>query len=359
VTPEEAAARIVALEEELTAAHKTIDALVRRSERPPDNSIAFSLFEATARFEQLAAARTRELAEKTRQLEEANAELQNVMTNLDQIVRQRTRALAYSEEKLLRKNAELDRLNAMKSEFIGVAAHELRTPMTAILGYAQMMAEQKICPLPEELVRPVASLNRNTQRLRRLIEDMLDVSRLERGKITLHVAAHDVGRLAESAVAELEVYASQYGHQVNLEHAVSPPVEVDGDKIHQVIVNLLGNAIKHTGRGGHIMVTTGTEDGYAAVRVKDDGAGIPAHIRERLFEPFSHYTEAKHHSSRGPDSAGLGLYIARGIIDLHGGEIRVVTQEGVGTEFIVLLPAAPSRPNPAPPEQPALPRSDG
>jgi signal transduction histidine kinase len=332
------AERIASLEAELAAARRTVAALVRRAERPSASSMGFSIFEATARFEQLAATRTQELAEKTQALEAANAELHNLMKNQDQIVRQRTRALAYSEEKLLHKNAELDRLNAMKSEFIGVAAHELRTPMTAILGYAQMMAEQKICPLPDELVRPVASLNRNTQRLRRLIEDMLDVSRLERGKITLHVGKHDLSRIAESAIAELEGYASQYGHYVELVRGDAPLVQVDDDKMHQVIVNLLANAIKHTTRGGRILVTTGIEDGQAVVRVKDNGAGIPAHIREQLFEPFSHYTEAKHHSSRGPDSAGLGLYIARGIIDLHGGEIRVVTQEGVGTEFIVLLP---------------------
>jgi two-component system sensor histidine kinase VicK len=210
--------------------------------------------------------------------------------------------------------------------------------MTAILGYAQMMAEQKICPLPSELERPVASLNRNTQRLRRLIEDMLDVSRLERGRVSLRFRPLDLTRLAEEAIAELAEYASQLGQRLTLKTSTAVPVEADGDKIHQVIVNLLGNAIKHTSRGGAIEVYTGTEAEHGLVRVKDNGSGIPANIRERLFEPFSDYTETKHHSSRGPDSAGLGLYIARGIIDLHGGEIRVITAEGVGTEFTVLLP---------------------
>jgi signal transduction histidine kinase len=339
VTAEEARARIATLEEALVAAEKTIAVLARRVERGGFSLAGVTLFEAAARFEQLAGARTRELGEKTRQLEAANRELQNLTSNLDRIVDQRTRALARSEETLLRKNAELDRLNEMKSEFIGVAAHELRTPMTAILGYAQMMAEQKICPLPSELVRPVASLNRNTQRLRRLIEDMLDVSRLERGKVSLRFRLLDLTQLAEDAVTELAEYASQYGQKVALKTSAPVPVEADGDKIHQVIVNLLGNAIKHTSRGGSIEVFTGTDGGYGLVRVKDNGSGIPANIREQLFEPFSHYTETKHHSSRGPDSAGLGLYIARGIIDLHGGEIRVITGEGVGTEFTVLLPA--------------------
>ena len=134
----QARARLAELEEELAAATKTIAAMARRMESGSLTAMGFAIFETTARFEQLAAARTRELAEKTRALEIANAELHNATHNLDQIVRQRTRALAYSEEKLLRKNAELDRLNSMKSEFIGVAAHELRTPMTAILGYAQI-----------------------------------------------------------------------------------------------------------------------------------------------------------------------------------------------------------------------------
>jgi signal transduction histidine kinase len=173
---------------------------------------------------------------------------------------------------------------------------------------------------------------------------MLDVSRLERGRLSLHRQPHDVTELARSAIVELEEYASQYGHQVELRAGDPPQVVVDGGKVHQVIVNLLGNAIKHTGRGGRIVVATAREGEGAVVTVRDNGAGIPARMRERLFEPFAADPSPEHHSSRGPDSAGLGLYIARGIVDLHGGEIRVVTEEGVGTEFAVVLPARPPEP---------------
>jgi signal transduction histidine kinase len=339
---EDAETRIRWLEEELAAAQETIKVLSGHSERGVLKK-EFDIVERPTRFEQLAMTRNDELAEKTLELETANRELQHLMKNLDQMVRDRTSALEASEAKLRKKNEELDRLSNLKSEFIGIAAHELRTPMTAILGYSQMMAEQKMCPLPQELERPVAALNRNTQRLRRLIEDMLDVSQLERGKVTLTREAQDLTRLAEAAIAEVEGYVSQYGNSVELVSEGRPLVYVDGDKIHQVIVNLLGNAIKYTSSGDRIFVATGVQEGYAAVRVRDNGAGIPARMRDQLFEPFSNLSEAKHHTSRGPDSAGLGLYIVRGLVDLHDGEIRVVTEEGKGTEFTVLLPLADAK----------------
>jgi signal transduction histidine kinase len=330
--------RIRELEEELSAAKKTIAVLVRRLERGAQQTAGFSIFEAAARFEQLAAARTRELAEKSGALAAANEELRHLTENLDLIVRERTSALAASEASLQRKNTELDRLNRLKSEFISIAAHELRTPMTSVLGYSEMMLEQKLCPLPPELERPVAALHRNAQRLRRLIEDMLDVSRLEHGRMTLRLAQHDLNQVARTAIEEMEVYSVQRQHSVSLEPGPVRLVRVDGDKILQVIVNLLANAIKYTAPRGRIVVATGEEGGQAVVRVRDNGVGIPKVVRERLFEPFSNLTAAKHHSSIGPDSAGLGLYIARGIADLHGGELRVITEEGVGTEFALILP---------------------
>jgi signal transduction histidine kinase len=286
-------------------------------------------------------ARTRELGEKSEALAEANRELKMLAGNLDKIVQERTRALAESEAQLRRKNAELDRLNRLKSEFISIAAHEFRTPMTSIVGYLDLISQGRLGPIPEAMRRPMASLSRNSQRLKHLIDDMLDVSRLDAGRMVLHRSPRDLRELVRSAVAELESFALAKGHHIQIEFGPVPLIEVDGDKVHQVISNLLANAIKYTPEGGTILLGVKQEGETVRLRVRDNGMGIPAAARDKLFEPFTDITAPQYHSSAGPDSAGLGLYIARGIVQLHGGEISVDSQEGAYTEFTVALPLYP------------------
>lgn len=290
-------AEVNALQEELRAAKKTIAALTRRIERgageaQPGN---FALFEANARLDQVAG-------------------------------------------ELRRKNAELDRLNRLKSEFIGIAAHELRTPMTTILGYAEMIDREQLAPLPTALRRPVEVLYRNAQRLQRLIDELLDVSRLERGKIQLELGEHLLSDIARAAISELETHWQRKGHSVRLEARASVPVRIDEARILQVVVNLLANAIKFTPVGGAIVLETDATDEHATLIVRDNGQGLPAGVAEHLFEPFSDINTARHHTSRGPDAAGLGLFIARGLIELHGGKITVRSAPGQGTEFGIALP---------------------
>src|SRR5687767_6502596 len=184
----------------ISRAQRTLSALVVRLEGEPGVA-PDSLDAAAARLERVFADRMREIEEKSSALEAANHELRSLMQNLDQIVRQRTRALAESESELRRKNAELDRLNRMKSEFLSIAAHELRTPMTSIVGYLDLLMEGRFGEPPPEMRRPVSSLRRNAQRLKRLIEDMLDISRIESGRVVLHRARCS---LAETVLAVVE-----------------------------------------------------------------------------------------------------------------------------------------------------------
>jgi signal transduction histidine kinase len=304
-----------------------------------------------SRLQEQLETRNRELEEKTAALEAANLELRNLTQNLDKLVRQRTRALVESEAQLRRKNAELEGMNRMKTEFISIAAHELRTPMTSIVGYLDLIAESRLGEVSEDLRRPITSLRRNAHRLKRLIEEMLDVSRLDAGRVTLRRAPCSIGTIAQAVVDEFLPLAS--GKRQRLSAAVEPvpPIDADSDKLHQVVANLVANAIKYTHEGGEIRIVVDVAPAPAGgealpgparpcvrVQVRDDGIGIPAALRERIFEPFSDARTAKHHTSSGPDSAGLGLYIARGLAGLHGGTISVESVEGEGSEFTVLLP---------------------
>ncbi|HTM19292.1 MAG TPA: ATP-binding protein [Kofleriaceae bacterium] len=340
------AERIAELEAELVAARKTIAALLDKAEQRASSAPEAAVFEAAARLEQLVAQRTLEVEEKSRALESANSELRAITKNLDQIVRARTRALTESEVQLREMNLELSRMNAAKAEFISIAAHELRTPLTSICGYLEMFMEGKFAELPEAATKPLQSLQRNALRLKRLVDEMLDLSRIEAGKIVLHRTECDLGEIVTHVVDELRPLAVSKRQSLQLELRPTPALHADVDKIHQVVTNLVANAVRYTPEDGSIWVITdgAPQDTYAGpwarLRVRDNGIGIPADLRGRIFEPFTDVNSAKHHTSSGPDSAGLGLYIARGLVDLHGGLITVNSEEGQYTEFTVLLPVA-------------------
>lgn len=335
------------LEAQLAAAQKTIGALLDKAEQNQNaGSGRESALESTARMEQLIATRTREVEEKSEALRAVNSELRSLTKNLDQIVRERTRALAESEAQLRDSNEELKRLNEMKAEFISIAAHELRTPLTSIVGYHDLFVEGRFGQLPEGMRKPMRSLQRNSHRLQRLVDEMLDASRIEAGKVTLCRVPCDLGALVTAVVDELAPLAAAKHQNLTAELSPTPKTEADVDKVHQVVTNLVANAIRYTPEKGTItvMADAAPQDLYAGewarLRVRDNGIGIPVQHRARIFEPFSDVNTAKHHTSSVPDSAGLGLYIARGLVDLHGGLITVESEEDQYTEFTVLLPAS-------------------
>jgi signal transduction histidine kinase len=286
--------------------------------------------------EELAAAK-RTIAE-LRAAEVANTELRTLTQNLDQIIRQRTRVLAESEAQLRRQNVELERLNRVKSEFISIAAHELRTPMTSIVGYLDMIAEGRLGELPADLKRPMASLRRNAHRLRRLVEDLLDASRIDSGRVSLVRQAVSLGDIVAAVIDEMRPFVVGKHQTVVTQVSSTAPIDGDADKLHQVVSNLVANSWKYTPEGGEIRLSVDSDGDSAVLRVWDNGIGIPEALRSRIFEPFSDVHTAKHHTSIGPDSAGLGLYIARGIVELHGGSIAVDSEEGRFSEFTVRLP---------------------
>lgn len=341
--------RIQELEDELAAARRTIDVLIERLERagttPPNQT---ELFDAAVRLGNV-------LEERTREVEDARAEFRALRANLDQIVRQRTRALAESETQLRVKNAELERQNKIRTDFVSIAAHELRTPLTSIVGYLDLFSEGRFGELPPLLERPMSSVRRNAHRLKRLVDDMLSVARIEAGRVTLRREPVNLGEVVSDVVTELLPLAR--ARELNVATHIEPveAIEADRDKLHQIAVNLVSNAIRYTPEQGEIVIDVDEAPserypgGWARLRVRDNGVGIAEEDRQRIFDPFLHVQPAKHHTSAGPDSAGLGLYIARGLIELHGGLITVDSQPGVFTEFTVLLPfKTPLRPGTEP-----------
>src|SRR5438477_2162801 len=189
--------RIAELEVELAASQRTIEVLIARLERagttPPTQA---ELFDAAVRLGNV-------LEERTREVELARAEFRALRANLDQIVRQRTRALAESEAQLRAKNLELENQSRIKAEFIQIAAHELRTPLTSIVGYLDLFQEGRFGELPPMLERPIGSVRRNAHRLKRLVDDMLDVSRIESGRMVLRREPVDLGDVVRDVVTEL------------------------------------------------------------------------------------------------------------------------------------------------------------
>jgi len=336
--PTTEAERITELQDELAAAQRTIDVLIARLERtgtaPPTQA---ELFDAAVRLGNV-------LEERTREVEDARAEFRALRANLDQIVRQRTRALAESEAQLHARNAELERQSKIKAEFISIAAHELRTPLTSIVGYLDLFQEGRFGELPPLIGRPLSSVRRNAHRLKRLVEDMLDVSRIEAGRMMLTLTPVNLAEVVSDVVTELEPFANARDLHVATRISQLESIDADRDKLHQIAINLVSNAIRYTPEQGEIVIDVDEAPserypgGWARLRVRDNGIGIAEEDRQRIFDPFLHAQPAKHHTSTLPDSAGLGLFIARGLIELHGGLITVDSQPEVFTEFTVLLP---------------------
>jgi len=351
--PDDRGERVAELEAELAAAQRTIDVLIARLERPGSMPPSQAeLFDVVVRLGNV-------LEERTREVDAARAEFRALRSNLDQIVRQRTRALAESEAQLRAKNVELERQSRIKAEFISIAAHELRTPLTSIVGYLDLFSEGRFGELPPLVERPMGSVRRNAHRLKRLVDDMLNVSRIEAGRMVVRLEQVDLGELVRDVVTELLPLAEARKQQLGAHIEPVEPIDADRDKITQIAINLVSNAIRYTPESGEIAITLDEAPGdrypggWARLRVRDNGVGIEEEDRQRIFDPFLHPRPAKHHTSAGPDSAGLGLYIARGLINLHGGLITVDSKPDVFTEFTVLLPFKQSpRPGSDPPPVP-------
>jgi signal transduction histidine kinase len=293
-----------------------------------------------------------ELYRKTGQLERLNREL-------EQRVEERTAELHQRAEELEGLNAELARSNQerqellereraaradaevavrLREQFLAIASHELKTPLTALSGYAQIfqMRAQRAGTLSERDTQSLEHILTQADRLHRMINALLDVSRIEQGRLGLERSMLDVGALVRHTVAEIQTMNSQHRFDVQ---SPDTPLWIAGDalRLEQVLYNLVGNAMKYGPQVGPTTISIAAQDDIVRVAVRDRGIGIPAGDLPHLFERFY---RASNVSVDNISGVGIGLFVVQEIVALHGGSVTVESQEGRGSTFTICLPRA-------------------
>jgi signal transduction histidine kinase len=262
-----------------------------------------------------------------------NKELVSVLGELTASRNELERAIADLKEA----NAKLQQVDAMKSRFISTIAHEVRTPLNAIIGLVQLLRRDKSEPLTTRQAETVERLDKSATLLVRLVNDLLDLSRLQAGRMQIRLETFDLAELLDSIYTGLKQTANDKG--VNFTCEVDRGlgrVTSDPTKVAQVITNLTSNAIKFTPAGGSVAIKAGPEDGELwHVEVADTGIGIEEDQIPIIFEEFRQVNLNNPHHAGG---TGLGLPISKRLIELLGGKIDVMSAPGVGSTFLVVWP---------------------
>jgi signal transduction histidine kinase len=245
--------------------------------------------------------------------------------------------LAHSFHRMTEQLAELDRL---KAEFVSVASHELKTPLSVIKGYLSLLIDGIYGDVSDEQRKILASVGDQTDRLARLIQQLLDVSRFEAGGGRLEIKEIELRPFLEELATSFEALAVQNEIDFGVQIAPDLPATLQGDadRLNEVIGNLLSNAFKFTPRNGRIRMRAGAAEGGIGVEISDTGVGVPEDKLPRIFEKFFQVENDAQPRSVG---SGLGLAISREIVDAHGGTISAESKVGKGTTIRVFLPLAP------------------
>lgn len=234
----------------------------------------------------------------------------------------------------------LRELQQLKDEFVFIAAHELRTPVAAIKGYLQLIAQGLAGKDPASLKEYIGKITDANLRLVRLVDDLLEVARSDAGKLTIDVAPIAIGESIRSVIGELAPLAKEKNIEVAYETGEGevPLVEADAGRVKEVLVNLMGNAIKYMGReSGAILITHTVNAGMLETRVEDTGMGMSKEESDKLFQKFYRVANEK---TRGITGTGLGLFIVKQIVEKMRGTIRVESEPGQGSAFTFTLPLA-------------------
>lgn len=245
--------------------------------------------------------------------------------------------LANLQREMARKNAELSALNEEKNRFLGIAAHDLRSPLGVILSYSEFLESEAAAVLDAEQRNFVVAIRSTSQFMLRLIDDLLDVSQIEAGQLNLELQPVELVALLRHNIGLNRVLAARKQIVLDFEPAVARfSLLADAAKLEQVLNNLIGNAVKYSPPGALVTVRLEPAGAGATITIEDHGPGIPAADLPKLFKPFGRTSVRP---TAGEKSTGLGLVIVRRIVAGHGGEVRVDSEVGRGSRFIVDLPA--------------------
>jgi len=294
-----------------------------------------------------------ELRQREGQVIELNMRLAQYTTELEE-----------TNRVIAAKNIELEHASRAKSEFLANMSHELRTPLNAILGFSEAMKDGLVGPLEAEQKEYITDIFNSGSHLLSLINDILDLARIEAGKLELEPTLTDVGELLRTNLAVVRERAMTHSIRLTLEIESLPPILVDQRKFKQIVFNLVSNAVKFTPDGGDVIVSLrrlsreqladmleaestspaalAAED-YIELSVMDTGIGMGASEIERLFQPFVQLDSG---FSRKFEGSGLGLAIVKQLVDLHCGTLEVKSKLGQGSQFIVYLPSRTTLPIP-------------
>jgi signal transduction histidine kinase len=275
------------------------------------------------------ARQNRDLVQVLSELEEKREQLERLNTKLEE-----------SNRELNQANAQLRELSAMKEEFLALTTHDLRSPLTVISGVINFFTSGRLGDLTGEQKNMVAMMERNTQNLIELVNDLLDASKLESGTMRLDFTTIELGGLVEDLRHQMQPLASE--KEITLSDAmpeVLPPLRADRAKLRRILVNLVSNALKFTSKGGRVEVAAAPDGNFVRVSVSDTGVGIAP---EDLHDIFDKYAQARSRATRSEKGTGLGLYITRQLVELHGGRIEVRSELGKGSTFSFTIPVAES-----------------
>lgn len=249
-------------------------------------------------------------------------------------------SLVHVSQEVYKANSELHKINKLKDDFVSIASHELRTPMTAIRSYAWMALHRSDIELSEKLRRYLERTLISTERLINLVNDMLNVSRIESGRIEIAPVAFDLPTLVGEVLVEIDAKAKEKNLAIEHVRSSLPQMFADENKVHQILLNLLGNSLKFTPNGGKISISYFSDGKNIDVAIKDSGVGIAKDDLTRLFKKFSR-VDNSYVAAASTGGTGLGLYICKSLLDMMKGTIKV-DSEGTnqGSTFTFVLPAA-------------------